>query len=79
MYSVDEASALMGVSRTTLYTLLAAGELQSVSICRRRLIARVSLEQFINDRLALRDCAASGLRPPKAALGEGTVSDAASP
>lgn len=66
----------MGVGRSTVFELLRSGQLASISVMRRRLIARVSIEKFINDRL--HNCAATG-STPDAALREGTSSHAASP
>ena len=46
---VKEASALFGLSRSTLYVLMAAGKLRSVKIGGRRLIPRDSLEAILNE------------------------------
>ncbi len=37
-YNIEDACEVIGVSRTTLYDLMAAGELTSIKIRRRRLI-----------------------------------------
>lgn len=45
---VKEASALYGLSRSTLYVLMAAGKLGAVKIGGRRLIPRDALESLLN-------------------------------
>lgn len=45
---VKEASALYGLSRSTLYKLMAAGTLHTVKIGGRRLIPRDALEALLN-------------------------------
>jgi len=49
-YRVDAAARAYGLSRTTLYKLLAEGRLQSVRVGRRRLILRDSLESLLGVR-----------------------------
>jgi excisionase family DNA binding protein len=46
-YRVEAAAKAYGLSRTTLYKLLAEGRLQSVLVGRRRLILRDSLEALL--------------------------------
>jgi excisionase family DNA binding protein len=46
-YRVDTAAKVYGLSRTTLYKLLAKGRLKSVLIGRRRLILRDSLDALL--------------------------------
>jgi len=53
LYSATEAAVRLGVGRTTLYALLASGQLGSVSIGRRRLIPDSELERFIADRITI--------------------------
>lgn len=52
LLSVDEAAQTMGISRATVYELLASGELASLKIGARRLIACETIESFIARRLA---------------------------
>jgi excisionase family DNA binding protein len=49
-YHVDAAAKAYGLSRTTLYKLLAEGRLKSVLIGRRRLILRDSLDALLDGR-----------------------------
>jgi excisionase family DNA binding protein len=46
-YSVDEAAHVIGVSRRTLYELIAEGRLASTKIRGRRVIPRVGLERLL--------------------------------
>lgn len=50
-YSVEEVISLTGLGRTTLYRLMAQGELISCKIGRRRLIRASDLNVFL-DRIA---------------------------
>lgn len=45
--SVDEASALLGVSRSTGFELVNSGALRSVRINRRVLVPRDAIDQFL--------------------------------
>jgi excisionase family DNA binding protein len=47
VYSVTEAAALLSVGRTTVYQLIGSGELRSVKIGTRRLVARRDLEAYV--------------------------------
>lgn len=47
-YSVDEAAALIGIGRTTLYGLIKAGELPVIKIGTRTLVRRNDLEKLIH-------------------------------
>jgi excisionase family DNA binding protein len=44
---INEASALYGISRSTIYKIMAAGTLRTVKIGGRRLIPRDALEALI--------------------------------
>ena len=44
---VNEASALYGISRSTIYVLMSRGELRSVKVLGRRLIPRDAIELMI--------------------------------
>jgi len=47
LYSILEASHLLGVSRTTLFSLLKAGTVRSVRLGKRRLIPASALEELV--------------------------------
>lgn len=47
-YRIDEAAAVTGLSRATLYRLAARRELPLIKVCGRTLIARVDLEAMID-------------------------------
>ncbi|MAK83978.1 helix-turn-helix domain-containing protein [Phenylobacterium sp.] len=46
-YRVNEVLAMTGLSRSTLYRLVARGELPLVKVCGRTLIARDDLEAML--------------------------------
>jgi excisionase family DNA binding protein len=45
-YSIAESEALSGLSRSSLYRLIAAGQLKTVQRGRRRLVPRDELERL---------------------------------
>lgn len=47
LYGVNEASAMTSLSRSRLFELMAAGELESVKVGKRRLIPAQALESFV--------------------------------
>lgn len=47
LLSAEEAASRLGVGRTTIFELLAAGDLQSLKIGRRRLIPVAALAAFV--------------------------------
>lgn len=47
LHSVPEAARTLGIGRSLLYQLLAAGEIASVSIGRRRLIPSDALTAYV--------------------------------
>ncbi len=51
-YTMKEATAATGISRTTLYALMKAGELIPVKIGVRTLIRHADLEALIERKLA---------------------------
>ena len=51
LMSVREAAAALSVGHTQLYHLVMSGELRTIRIGRRRLVAISTLEAFIADRL----------------------------
>jgi excisionase family DNA binding protein len=59
LLSVAEVALLLRIHRTTVYDLLATGELRSTTLGRRRLIPRAALEEFVAllDRRAQREAA----------------------
>jgi excisionase family DNA binding protein len=46
--SVDEAAQLLGVGRTTVFTLLDEGAIRSVKVGNRRLVPRKALDEFLS-------------------------------
>jgi len=46
-YSIDEAAHVLGVSRRTIYELIAEGRLRSAKLYARRLIPRAELERLL--------------------------------
>lgn len=51
-YGVDEAAAVLGISRRTVYELIAGERLKSVKLCGRRIITRASLEELLASAVA---------------------------
>jgi len=49
LVTVEEAARLLGVGRTTMFELIGRGDIKSVRLGRRRLIARKSLESFVEE------------------------------
>lgn len=50
LLNLDDAAAMLSVSKGTLNNLIRRGELESIKIGRRRLVPRTVLEAFIRDR-----------------------------
>lgn len=48
-YGVNDAAALLGVSRWTLYELLRRGEIRSFKVAGRRLVSVQAIVDFIAD------------------------------
>ena len=46
-YSLDEVAQSLGLSRSTLYSEMAAGRLQTVKLGRRRLVPARELERLV--------------------------------
>ena len=59
-YGVNDAAAALGIKRSKLCEIIAADEIKSFKVGRRRLISRVALEEFIATREAA-ETASSGL------------------
>jgi excisionase family DNA binding protein len=57
---VEETATALGISRTAVFRLLAAGELASLTIGHRRRIPRSAIDEFIAARLAEVDAASVG-------------------
>lgn len=49
--TVDQAAELLGIGRTKTYRLIAAGDIRTVRIGRRRLVPRSELTAFIDHLL----------------------------
>jgi excisionase family DNA binding protein len=47
LYPISDAAVNLGIGRTKLFELIAGGEIQTVTIGRRRLIPRDSLLEFV--------------------------------
>jgi excisionase family DNA binding protein len=47
LLSIKQACCVLGFSRTTLYALLASGQLRSVTIGRRRFVPREAIDELI--------------------------------
>ena len=54
-YSVDEAAAVLGVARETIYELIRSGELRSRKAGSRRIIGRHHLLEFLDGGGSLAD------------------------
>ncbi len=49
-FSVREAAEVLGIGQTLAKELVRTGELRSIKVGRRRLVAKVDLESFVEDR-----------------------------
>jgi excisionase family DNA binding protein len=47
LLSLKQACQVLGISRTSLYALLASNQLQSVTVGRRRFVTREAIDEFI--------------------------------
>lgn len=61
LVTVEEAARLLGVGRTTMFELIGHGDVKSVRLGRRRLIARKSLESFVEKLSQLAERSTFGL------------------
>ena len=50
LLTVNDAVVLLNVSRNSIYRLLKAGDLTSMTIGKKRLIPRQEIERFIQER-----------------------------
>lgn len=51
--SINEASRRMGVSKGTLYNLVNAGQLRTITVGKRRLVPESELQRFVAERMAV--------------------------
>jgi excisionase family DNA binding protein len=49
LITVEEAARLLGIGRTTMFDLIGSEKVKSVRLGRRRLVARKSLELFVEE------------------------------
>ena len=54
-YTVTEAAALLGISRTSAYECVRRGEIPSLTLGRRVVISRVALERMLDGGVAHND------------------------
>jgi excisionase family DNA binding protein len=52
LLSVDEAGAMLGIGRSSVYGEIQAGRLRSVKVGRRRLVPSAAVGEFIEGRAA---------------------------
>lgn len=50
LYTINQAAEALCVGRSTIYELINTGELPSVKIGTRRLVARSDVTSFVNNR-----------------------------
>lgn len=50
LLSVPAAARMLSLGRTTVYTLIASGELETISIGRCRRVPRAAIEAFVEQR-----------------------------
>lgn len=49
LHPVPSAAAVLGIGRSTLYQLIASGEIEVVKIGRRTLVAQTELERYVRE------------------------------
>ena len=64
LYSVTEAAGLLGVGRTYLFRLIAAGEIESIKVGKLRKIPRDALGRYIDKQRAGQAATTSGTGHP---------------
>ena len=47
LFSIKLACQILGLSRTSLYGLMASGQLRSVTVGRRRFVPRDAVDEFV--------------------------------
>jgi excisionase family DNA binding protein len=55
LVSVEEAARILAVGRTTIYELIAAGDLEAIHVGRCRRVPFAALHTFVQNRRAARD------------------------
>ena len=69
MYGIKETCYQTDLSRSTVFALIASGELESLVVGSRRLVPRAAIEDFIRLRMARTNSEASeGSRLPALAM-----------
>ena len=48
LYDVQSAAEVLSIGRTKLYELIASGAIDTVTVGRRRLVPRASLDAFVS-------------------------------
>lgn len=61
-WSIDEAVNRLGIGKSMTYELLASGELESITIGRRRIIPESAIRSFFAARLAASRAERAGVR-----------------
>jgi excisionase family DNA binding protein len=72
VYGIEETCYQTNLSRSTVMTLIASGELASLKVGARRLVPRDSIQDFIRMRMTRTNESAAGARLP-AAHREGSI------
>lgn len=72
LLSVEEALEATGIGRSKFYELVAAGEIESVEVGRRRLVPVEALQEFV-ERLRAESRRYRDERPPKRAPDSSTT------
>ncbi|RIK16416.1 MAG: ethanolamine utilization protein EutA [Acidobacteria bacterium] len=49
LHPIPDAATVLGIGRSTLYELIAAGKIRTVKIGRRTLIAQDELERYVRE------------------------------
>ncbi|HLI00657.1 MAG TPA: helix-turn-helix domain-containing protein [Acidimicrobiales bacterium] len=52
MVPIETAAEMLGLGRTTTFTLIKTGELPTITVGRRRLVPVDAVRKFVADRLA---------------------------
>ena len=55
LYSIQDATRLMSVSRSSLYYLIAAGKIRPIKIGRRTLIPDQEIRRYVESLITLQD------------------------
>lgn len=49
LHPIPDAAVVLGIGRSTLYELIAAGQIKTVKIGRRTLVAQDELERYVRE------------------------------